>query len=137
MKYQGFVDDGFTLANQAWDDGLLTAPSGVSKNTVLGQFTDDYARDYMQRWIADEGIGEGNGELIQINRYLRDPSNPSAYRIPDVSIPDANQIFDATLANKTWGTPQVRGFFDYSRGSNITIVRPTQMGGSYSVLPPW
>lgn len=137
LKYQGFVDDGYSLANDAWDNGLLAAPGNVSKNTVLGSYTDQFARDAMRQWLDSEGIAEGNGELIQINRYLRDPSNPESYRIPDVYIPGANQIYDATLANKTWATPQVRGFFNYSRGSNITIVRPTQIGGSYSVLPPW
>jgi len=90
----------------------------------------------MQDWLADEGIGEGQGQLIQVNRYLYDPAGSGSYRIPDVSIPGANQIYDATLGFKSWSTPQIRGFYQYSNGSNITIVRPTQLGGSYSVLVP-
>jgi YD repeat-containing protein len=138
VQYQGFVDQGYTLAKQEWDAGRLVAPGlRVSKNTVLGSYTDRFARESMNLWLEGEGIAQGEGELIQINSYLRDPSNPNAYRIPDINVPGANQIYDATLETKSWATPQVRGFFDYSRGSNITIVRPTQLGGSYSVLPPW
>ena len=52
-----------------------------------------------------EGIGEGQGQLIQVNRYLYDPGGSGSYRIPDVSIPGANQIYDATLGFKSWSTP--------------------------------
>jgi hypothetical protein len=130
------VDEGYARADQALQSGKLQVPAGVPEKTVLGQFTDDYARVGMKDWLADEGIDEGAGQLIQVNRYLYDPAGTGAYRIPDVSIPGANQIYDATLGLKSWSTPQVRGFYQYSNGSAITIVRPTQLGGSYSVLVP-
>jgi YD repeat-containing protein len=135
-KYQGFVDDGYSAAQQALENGKLQVPSGVSRNTVLGQFTDQYARTAMSEWLDGEGIGEGAGESVQLNRYLYDPAGSGSYRIPDVSLPGANQIYDATLGFKSWSTPQIRGFYQYSGGSNITIVRPTQLGGSYSVFVP-
>ena len=135
-KYQGFVDDGYSAAQQALQNGKLQVPSGISQNTVLGQFTDQYARTAMNEWLDSEGIDEGAGELIQVNRYLYDPAGSGSYRIPDVSIPGANQIYDATLGFKSWSTPQIQGFYQYSGGSNITIVRPTQLGGSYSILVP-
>lgn len=87
-------------------------------------------------WLDGEEVDEGAGGVIQINRYLRDPESSGSYRIPDVSIPGANQIYDATLGTKTWATPQIRGFYQFSGGSNITIVRPAELGGSYSLLPP-
>lgn len=135
-KYQGFVDEGYAAAKQDLQDGILRVPSGVSETTVLGTRTDQYARTAMQEWLSGEGIDEGTGQLIQVNRYLRDPAGSGSYRIPDVNIPGANQIYDATLGFKTWSTPQVRGFYQYSGGSTITIVRPTELGGSYSVLVP-
>ena len=73
--------------------------------------------------------------LIQVNRYLPNPTG-TGYRIPDVSIPDADQIFDATIGNKFWSNLQVKDFFQFSGGGSITIVRPTQVGGSYSVVTP-
>jgi len=88
----------------------------------------------MQEWLTREGIDEGTGQLIQV--YLRDPASRGSYRIPYVNIPGENQIYDATLDFKTWSTPQVRGFYQYSGGSTITIMRPTELGGSYSVLVP-
>jgi len=135
-KYQGLVDEGYARADEALQSGKLQVPAGVSEKTVLGQFTDDYARVGMKDWLADEGIEEGAGQVIQVNRYLYDPAGTGAYRIPDVSFPGASQIYDATLGFKSWSTPQVRGFYQYSNGSAITIVRPVQLGGSYSVLVP-
>lgn len=87
----------------------------------------------MNYWTADEGVGS----LIQVNKYLRDPLGTGAYRIPDLNIPSAGQIYDATLGYKWFETtPQIRDFYQFSGGSNITIVRPTQLDGSYSLVPP-
>ncbi|WP_118185309.1 hypothetical protein [Paraburkholderia phosphatilytica] len=134
-KYQSLVDEGYARAERALQRGRLQIPHGVSTNTVLGQLTDDYARTGMKDWLADEGIGEGLGKLIQVNRQMHDPSGSSAYRIPDIRIPGAKQIYDATLARKSWTWPQIRGFHRFSSGSVVTIVRPSQLGGSYSIIP--
>ena len=135
VKYQGFVDQGYTNAVQDLKDGVFKIRPGVSENTVLGARTDIFARVNMNRWLAGEGISEGANSMVQVNRYLRDPAGSSAYRILDLSIPGANQIYDASLANKSWSLPQVQGFYNYSGGSRITIVRPTAnpAGGSYSL----
>lgn len=90
----------------------------------------------MHRWLRSEGITEGPDQAVQLNRWLRDPSDSGAYRIPDVRIPDANLIMDGTIGLKWQSTPQVADFRSFSGGSSIVIVRPTQLGGSYSVLPP-
>jgi hypothetical protein len=136
QKYQDAVDVGHARAQQALQDGTLQVPIGVSQKTVLGQYTDDFSRTTMQDFLSDEGIDEGASELIQVNRYLRDPEGSGLYRVPDISIPDARQIYDATLGHKKLSTPQVRGFYDFSAGSNITVVRPSELGGSYSLIPP-
>lgn len=135
-KYQGFVDEGYAAAMQDLQDGILRVPSGVSEQTVLGTRTDQYARTAMQEWPSGERIDEGAGQMIQVNRCLRDPAGSGSYRIPDVNIRGANQIYDATLGFKTLSTPPVRGFYQYSGRSTNTIVRPTKLVGSYSVLVP-
>jgi hypothetical protein len=73
---------------------------------------------------------EGLENLLLVNSRLTSPSG-YAYRIPDLQVP--NLILDATLAPKDFQTPQVIDFHNFS-GSNVTIVRPTQEGGSYSIL---
>lgn len=96
---------------------------------------DNYARSQMRSWLASEGLFEGQGSVIQINRWLRDPTGSGAYRIPDVRIPSANVIFDGTIGIKTSSTPQVIDFGSFSGGNNVIIVRPTRLGGSYGIVP--
>jgi hypothetical protein len=43
---------------------------------------------------------------------------------------------DDTIGFKWQNTPQVWDFRNFSGGSNITIARPTQLGGSFSLLWP-
>ena len=74
--------------------------------------------------------------MIQINRWLRQPGG-SAYRIPDIRIPGEDLIIDGTIAMKTMDKLQVQGFFYFSRGDRILIVRPTQMGGAYELGPSY
>jgi hypothetical protein len=139
QTYQAAVDDGYAAAQEALDNGTVTVPPGVSRQTVLGQQTDAFARDAMKLWVESEGVAEGTGapNIIQINRRLLDPSFSGVYRVPDVYVPPAGQIFDASLEFKIATSPQIRDFWNYSNGSRITIVRPTEAGGSYSILPPW
>lgn len=136
-RYQRYTDDAYTAATNAYENGRLVVPDGMSPDTIIGQRTDAIARIRMSRWLDNEGIAEGPGETVQLNRWLRDPSGSGNYRIPDVSIPDANLIMDGTIGFKWQNTPQVLDFRNFSGGSNITIVRPTQLGGSYSLLWPY
>ena len=104
---------------------------------TVGNRTDAIARAALRRWLSSsEGIQEGPGRIIQVNRWLRDPSGSGAYRIPDVRIPGANITFDGTIGWKTAGTPQIVDFRGFSGGDNIIIVRPTQLGGSYGIVFP-
>ena len=132
-RYQRYVDEGYEVALRAEARGRLRIPEGVPRNTVLGQRTDSYARFQMHEWLKAEGIAEGPGRAIQLNRRLRNPAG-EGYRIPDVRLPNGNLIMDATLGYKTAATRQVMDFARFSGGNRVTIVRPTQLGGSYSVL---
>lgn len=137
MRYQRYTDEAYTAASDAYAKGRLVVPEGMSADTIIGQRTDAIARIRMSRWLDSEGISEGPGEAMQLNRWLRDPAGSGSYRIPDVRIPDANLIMDGTIGFKWQTTPQVMDFYNFSGGSRITIVRPTQLGGAYSLLPPY
>lgn len=134
-RYQRYTDEAYAATQDAYTKGRLAIPDGMSADTIIGQRTDAIARIRMSRWLDSEGIAEGSGEAIQLNRWLRDPSGSGLYRIPDVRIPDANLILDGTIGHKWQATPQVADFYKFSGGSNVTIVRPTQLGGSYSLVP--
>ena len=136
LRYQRYTNDAYTAVMDAHERGRLSIPDGMSPETIIGQRTDAIARIRMSRWLENEGISEGPGSTVQLNRWLRDPSGSGNYRIPDVRIPDANLIMDGTIGFKWQTTPQVADFYSFSGGSRITIVRPTQLGGSYSLLPP-
>lgn len=63
------------------------------------------------------------------------PQGRSAFFRPDIRIPSSGNILDATVGMK-WNTDtQVMRFNLFSGGDAITIVRPQQLGGSYSILP--
>jgi len=134
-RYQRYTDEAYAATLNAYNKGRLIVPDGMSPETIIGQRTDAVARIRMSRWLGSEGIAEGSGEGIQLNRWLRDPSGSGLYRIPDVRIPEANLIMDGTIGYKWQTTPQVADFYRFSGGSNVTIVRPTQLGGSYNLMP--
>lgn len=135
-RYQRYVDDAYEAALRAEARGILSVPEGLSRETVLGQRVDRAARFRMKRWLRSEGINEGPGSVVQVNRWLRDPAGSGAYRIPDLRIPGAESIMDATIGQKGFSLLQIQEFHSFSYGNRITIVRPTLLGGSYSLLLP-
>ncbi|WP_196491728.1 LysM peptidoglycan-binding domain-containing protein [Burkholderia territorii] len=135
LRYQRYTDAGYERALNLELSGKLTIPDGMARETIIGQNADAFARFRMGRWLKSEGIPEGSGQAVQLNRWLRDPSGSGSYRIPDVRIPDANVIMDGTIGYKWGSTPQVADFYQFSGGNQVTIVRPTVLGGSYSIIP--
>jgi len=129
-RYQQFYDQADAIAQARVAAGRLP-----NDPTVIGGFMDRFARTELRSWLSSEGIAEGSGELIQVNRWLRDPTGSGAYRIPDVRIPGANTICDGTIGTKTSTTPQIVDFKSFSGGDNVIIVRPTRVGGSYGIIP--
>jgi hypothetical protein len=64
-----------------------------------------------------------------MNRWLRDPSGSGLYVKPDIRIPSAGVIFDATVGFKDATDVQMMRFRSFSGGDKITDVRPQPMGG--------
>jgi hypothetical protein len=128
-RYQQFTDDAYDVALAAERDGLL--PGNAS--TRIGDFVDRDTRFRMAEWLLREGIPEGAGNSVQLNRWLRNPDGSGEYVRPDVQLPGA--IMDATVGRKTPNTPQIVRNAAYSGGKPTTIVRPSQLGGSCTVIP--
>jgi hypothetical protein len=102
---------------------------GLVRNnrTVIGSRVDSIARAGMRDWLLQvEGIEEGAGRIIQVNRRLYNLTG-AGYRIPDVYIPGARSVYDATIAEKTISSPQAIDFRVFSGGGNVTIVRSSTL----------
>jgi hypothetical protein len=128
-RYQRYVDEAYDDAVAAEQQGLLRG----NRNTRVGDFVDRQSRDQFNDWLASEAIPEGPNGSVQVNRWLRDPSGSGDYVRPDVRLPDL--ILDATVGMKPPGTLQLRLNAKYSQGTPTTVVRPSQLGGSYTLLP--
>jgi hypothetical protein len=135
-KYQQLVNEGYA-------DTMDLVGRGLVKNDpmVIGSRVDSIVRTGMRDWLSSvEGIQEGPGRIIQINRRLYNPAG-TGYRIPDVYIPGAGSIYDATIAEKTISLRQTIDFRAFSGGGNVTIVRPSTLvtpgaQGSYGLYFP-
>ena len=122
-RYQQLVDQGYA-------DTMDLVRQGLVENDpmVIGGRVDSIARTGLRDWLSNvEGIDEGPGQIIQVNRRLYDPAGSGAYRIPDVYIPGAQSIYDATIAEKGIFLPQTIDFNAFSGGANITIIRPSTL----------
>lgn len=129
-RYQQFYDQADAIAQ-----ARVAAGRWPNDPTIIGGRMDAIARARLRSWLSSEGIAEGPGQIIQVNRWLRDPAGSGAYRIPDVRVPGARTILDGTIGTKTSTTPQIVDFRTFSSGDNVIIVRPTRIGGSYGIIP--
>jgi hypothetical protein len=129
-RYQGAVNAGHARATAAEARGLLRG----NPNTRVGTFVDDFSSQALRRWLRAEGISEGPGNMVELNRWLRDPSGSGSYVRPDVRLPGSQRIYDATVGFKPLEATQIQRFLGYSRGDYVTIVRPDAVGGSYSFV---
>jgi hypothetical protein len=92
--------------------------------TVLGQHTDSIARNRLLKFLEREGIPEGPGTDVLVNRWLRDPSGSGKYRIPDLRLNTTGTILDGTIGGKTMSSPQIQDFIQFSGGDKVIIIRP-------------
>lgn len=130
VKYQQFYDDAYANAYRMVDLKLLK-----NERLAIGSKIDRDARFQLRDWLLNsEGIQEGAGQIIAVNRRLYDPLGSGLYRQPDVYIPGARLILDGSLEMKAATAPQILGFRAYSGGANVTIIKPTAEPGSFSFL---
>ena len=124
-------EDAYAAGTRLESNGLLRG----NANTRLGDYVDRTSARDLKAYLRSVGVSEGSGSLVQMNRFLRDPEGTGLYVRPDVRIPAANRIFDATVGFKPYNSTQITRFGQYSGGDYITIVRPGAVGGSCSIVP--
>lgn len=133
---QQLADEGYDLADAAARNGFLRI-TGAGRQAAIGTYVDDYIKFGLQERLAAQGIQEGAGEVVELNRWLRDPVGSGAYRRPDLRIEGESFILDYTISGRgKWLTsPQISDFYKFSGGDTVTILRPSQVGGSYTIIP--
>jgi hypothetical protein len=122
--YQQAMDDGYALAVQRRDAGLLNIPNGVPENTVLGSVADRFARGVINAALQPGGpLAHLSGDIV-VNRRLYNTTG-SGYTIPDLRIPAEGVIIDGTIGYKDNSTPQVKNFLNYDPNyKTVVIVAP-------------
>jgi RHS repeat-associated protein len=126
--YERYYAEAGEAAVQRFNAGRLKIPSGQNWRQALGQWIDARARVRLRRFLTREGIPEGPGQDVLVNRWLRDPSGSGLYRIPDVRLMGSQRILDGTIGAKTAQTPQVVDFTTFSGGFDVRLVRPQHPG---------
>jgi hypothetical protein len=134
-QYQALYDQGYILAVDRAKQGLI-----ANTPVVVGNETDSFARYGLKDWLANtEGIDEGPGQIIQVNRRLYDPLGSGSYRLPDVYIPASQTILDGSVQFKTNSMGQILDYNSFSGGAKVIIVRPSAVppgsaSGSYGIV---
>lgn len=129
-NYKRYYAEGWERAVRKFNRGEITIPARMNWQTALGQEVDGFARLRLRRYLAREGISEGRGQDVLVNRWLRDPSGSGEYRIPDVRLTQTGTILDGTIGKKTLETPQMKDMVEFSGGNRIIIVRPRSSSDS-------
>ena len=123
-NYQRYYTEAWQQVVRRFNQGKISIPSRVHWRTVLGQEVDSIARTRLRLYLTREGISEGHGTSVLVNRRLNDPSGSGKYRVPDVRLDDSRLIMDGTIGGKTPNSPQVRDFRIFSGGYQVRIIRP-------------
>ena len=131
VEYQRLVDQGYDIALAKKERGGYRGPY---VRRTMGNEVDQFARNGMENWFANEGVSLGsNGPGVFVNNRLYN-GDESKWRVPDVRIGD--RIYDASLASKNENTAQIRDFFRFGNPRMVTIVQPSHMGGAYDIPRP-
>ena len=130
-RVQGFTDGAFPVVLGLEARGALRGNPSTRIGTRLDRIVNQDIRDFLNV----EGITEGPGQLIQLDRRLVDPAGSGTFVRPDVRIPLANRTFEVTVADKRFNGSQLQGFLNFSN-DNVTIIRPAGLPdrGSFSLV---
>jgi hypothetical protein len=133
-QMQSRVDQAYSRAVREFEARRLSPR--LSREEAIGNYVDAAVRGEMRSLYNRLNIDWSGSTQIGIQRREYDSSGRDlTYRIPDVRV--GNVAFDATLARKTPGRAQIRGFFNADfRPEGVIIVRPSALGGSYYISRP-
>ncbi|GAB7547892.1 hypothetical protein CS8_075850 [Cupriavidus sp. 8B] len=125
--HQAATDDAYRDGIDAMDRGRL--PKSAKD---LGVFIDDRVRLQLRGFAAEEGLSDSAASNVwAVNRRIKSEQVPG-WGVPDSRL-GANLYADTTLAAKGAYTPQIMKWNEIRPG-NVLIIRPTELGGSYSIL---
>jgi hypothetical protein len=128
-RYQAFYDEAYSQVLRRQAEGRLRIPARMAgdpqlERVYIGQLVDRTVRLDMRNWLAAQGIAEGPGGGVQVNRWLLDPMGSGRHCIPDLAIPGECTIIEGTLTEKTLSTRQIQDMLRFSEGHTIILVRP-------------
>jgi len=116
-------------ADSAYDDAVALLKAGrltprLSNREAVGNYIDREVRRDLRARFNQLGVDSSGKGPVRVNRREDDNSGTDlTYRRPDARVKQV--AFDVTLARKTLGTPQVRGFFNTDfQPSRVVIIRP-------------
>ncbi|MDV3457203.1 hypothetical protein RZN05_09435 [Sphingomonas sp. HF-S4] len=128
------VDEAYRQGLKALREGRLRGR--LSDQEALGNFIDIQVRKQLRQLYSFPAITSNPRHPVRVvGREYQTGESDRTYTIPDSRV--GNVAFDATLARKTSGMKQIRGFFASDFQPDIVIiVRPTEAGGSYAITRP-
>jgi hypothetical protein len=111
--------------------------SGRPWNMLEGTYADRESRRVARAFVRAEGLREGSGEMIRINRVLRNPANWLQRVQPDLHV-RGTYLGDGSLSDKTLDGRggQVRNAMEWSGLNTFTVIRSGARGGSYTLIGP-
>jgi hypothetical protein len=121
------ADSAYEEAVQRYEAGRLTPR--LSREEAIGNYIDGAVKMSLRWTFNVRQVDISRGNPIQVVR--REYATDRTYRVPDARA--GNIAFDVTLTRKTLSTSQIRGFFRANfRPAAVIIIRPSQLGGSYT-----
>ncbi len=131
---QKSADRAYAEGVKLYDAGEL--PKRLSREEAIGNYVDLRVRGDLRGAFDLSKVDYSRGQKVQIvGREYDTQSTPSKFRIPDARVDRV--AFDVTLSRKTYGTPQIRGFFGADfQPSAVVIIRPSQLGPPATYIMP-
>jgi RHS repeat-associated protein len=122
-KYTDLYNQSAAKVFEDFNAGRIVVGPGQSARAVIGGRIDALTRVRLTRYLRAEGIAEGPGTSILVNRRLYDPLGSGLYRVPDVYLPNDRLILDGTIG-KSFNSPQVQEFVGFSLGAEVKLIFP-------------
>jgi RHS repeat-associated protein len=123
-NYQRYINEAAEAVVNQFNRGEIKIPAGQSWQVALGQRIDAAARGRLLDFLKEQGVAEGPGTDVLVNRRLMDPSGSGRYRIPDLRLIKSRRILDGTIGSKTLDGSQAQEFETFSGGDTVELVRP-------------
>lgn len=133
---EGVYSNAYNQAQERWNNMTPEDRARTSRrpaNLREGSYLDRESRRAARAWIQSQGLTEGPGQQIQVDRVLRNPDNRRQYVRPDLYVRGV-YLGDGSRTTKTVTDPQISNMMSWAGISQVRIIRTTHAGGNYSVI---